>query len=247
MKEINSIIYDLLNDDFVLNKSQADIEKYTEFSHQKVNLLKRWVDSNYTDYGVYDDPDYQWDLVNCYLAISKQSVGKIVKYLSKNVSNYQELSLFDDYNGNGLTTLLFQDFGFKDVSYYNSVDFQVDTLNSICDKYGFNKPKLDKERKNTYDIYVGLECIEHFKKPSDYLNDIMPMVKSGGYLFITFNGFSWTPEKSIGHFWEYETETGEFVSGNKIRKLLYKQLKNNGFTKVDKACWNANPQLFIKN
>jgi len=241
------IIYYLLNDENVLDKTLSGIEKYTLESSQKKNLLDRWNKSNFSDYSVYNDKDYQWDLVNCYLAVSRESILRSVKYLKDNVNNYSELSVFDDYNGNGLTTLLLSSLGFNDISYYNSVDFQIEALNNICEKYSLNKPKLDINRSNQYDVFIGLECIEHFKKPSDYLDSIMHMVKDGGYLFLTFNGFQWTPEFSIGHFYEYETVEGDLVNGTKIRKLLMKQLNDNGFKLVKKACWNANPQLFIKS
>lgn len=246
--QIKNIISQLLNDEKVLKMSLDNIEKYTEDSEQRLYLLKKWNDSNFKDYSIYHDEKYQWECVNCFLAISKSSVNKIARFFkNSNIENWENLSFFDDYNGNGLTTIYLQEkYGIKNISFYNNVDFQVDSINNICEKYNFKKPKRDFTRKNKYDVYIGLESVEHFKNPFDYLDEVMQMINKNGYLIMTFNGLSWTPDICPGHFWEYENKNGDLVSGKVVRKQLYKHLKENGFELIKRACWNQNPQIFKK-
>lgn len=248
IKTLKNIVYEILKDEKILELNKIkDIAKYTEESPIRHTLLEQWNLSNCTDFNVYLNEDYQWDLVNCYTSISSDTIKRALRYLVLNEKNWNNLSYFDDYNGNGLTTLLLQSKGIKDLSYYNNVDFQIKSLNNICDKFGFDKPYHDKDRLKKYDVYFSLECIEHFKKPYEYIDEVIKYINDEGYLIITFNGFNWTPDLSIGHFDTYINDDGKSYSGKQIKKFLYKRLESHGFKLIKSACWNSNPQIFKKN
>jgi len=235
----------LLNDPSINTMTLAGLKHYVYNSPQKAALTLQWAQSNCTDFSVYSHPDYQWDLADCYLQVSENSIGHVLRYLQKNGYNWQELSYFDDWNGNGLTTLDLIAAGCQDVSFYNNVPFQAQSLLSTCQTEGFTTPKQDTTRQNQYDVVLSLQCVEHMIAPLDYVREIMQMTKVGGLLCMSVDGFSWTPNMSIGHFWKYETGVKfQTVNGKTMRKIVKDYLKNNGFDIIKGACWNANPNVF---
>lgn len=235
----------LLNDPSINTMTLKAVKEYVFNSPQKAAVTQQWAQSNCTDFTAYSNPDYQWDLVDCYLSVSEGSIAHVLRYLQLNGHDWQNLSYFDDWNGNGLTTLDLIASGCQDVSFYNNVTFQAQSLLSTCQSEGFITPKQDITRQNQYDVVLSLQCVEHMTAPLDYVRELMQMTKVGGLLCMSVDGFSWTPDESIGHFWEYQTDDKtQFVKGPQMRKMVKEYLKNNGFDIIKGACWNANPNVF---
>ncbi len=242
------LIIKLLNDSSIENLSLKQLNEYIFNSPQKASVTQQWSQSNCTDFTAYSNPDYQWDLVDCFLAVSESSTQHVLRYLQKNGYNWQSLSYFDDWNGNGLTTIDLLAAGCQDISFFNDVSFQAQSLIDMAKDENFVSPKHVTTRQqlleNQYDVVLSLQCVEHFERPLDYVDELMKIVKVGGLLCLSVDGFSWTPNQSIGHFWTYFDKDNKPHTGRQIRPIVKKYLKDNGFELIPKACWNANPHVF---
>jgi hypothetical protein len=145
-------------------------------------LLKRWQDSEYKDFGIYEDADYYKELFICYQVVSKYSSAAIVGWLKKNHEGWEDLSFFDDYNGYGLTTLNMMERGVKKIKFFNDVEWQVNNFRSLLYMSGIQHvPTNDLGRKGKYDVVCSFEVAEHYEEPSVYLEKILSMVNPGGY------------------------------------------------------------------
>ncbi len=242
------LIVDLLNDQSIQNLSLKQLNQYIFNSPQKAAVTQQWAQSNCTDFTAYSNPDYQWDLVDCFLAVSESSTQHVLHYLQKNGYAWESLSYFDDWNGNGLTSMDLLAAGCQDVSFFNDVAFQAQSLIQMAQNEKFVTPKHVQTRsellENQYDVVLSLQCVEHFERPLDYIDELMKIVKSDGLLCLSVDGFGWTPNESIGHFWTYYDKNNLPYTGKEMRKIVKKYLKENGFEMIKGACWNANPNVF---
>lgn len=181
------------------------------------NLINIWIDSEETDYSVYKHPDYPADLYSCWLQYTKNSVRFLYRWLVDNKKRPTKLSIFDDYNGIGLSTLFFVEKGFS-THYYNNIKAQRIALKRTCKLYNIEHPKYNKNREGSYDIVLTFETIEHYKNPEEYLIQLMDMCKK--YLVVTmcFSGYP-----HIGHFSEYIIGNKKYPAkqaGRLIRKRI---------------------------
>lgn len=207
--------------------------------------LKQWIDSNCTDYSVYARPEYLSDLYTVFRVSSSGSIHSMYKYFKNKNIDVTKLSIFDDYNGFGFTTLVTLKNGVTDVNYFNDVKQQSDTFKKLCSEYGFTpiEPTVDRIKIGIYDIYCTFEVIEHFTEPLKYIQEVDKHVKSNGYLVYT-SGFSGDTNMYIGHFREY-TIDGEVLSARKASKKVMDWIKER-YTKVYVG-FNGGPVIFKKN
>lgn len=244
----------LLNDPNIATlKSIKKIREYIFHSPQRKNLINQWLNSNCQDFTVYSHPDYQWDLVDCFLSVSELSIEHVLWYLIHHdyyQHHWQSYSYFDDWNGNGLTTMDLLAKGCLDVSFYNIVNHQTQALLEMAQSEGFITPKhIDDRQKllqQQFDVVFSLQCVEHYDHPLTYIDELIQITKLNGLLCISVDGFNSSPEKSIGHFWEYYDKDEQKHSAVAMRELVKQYIVDNGFEWIRKACWNSNPLVFKK-
>lgn len=228
-------------DPSILNVKKKDIRDKL-LREDSDGLIQRWKDSGMTDYGIYDDPRYLSELFICYDCATKGSIGGLIRHL-ENKKDWQNLTIFEDYNGVGLGTTDLVLAGFKSVDYFNDVEWQAKMSDEVFEFYKIKKPNrlLKRPIRKTYDIVLSLEVAEHILEPMPYLEHICRLVKPGGHLvygscFAGRNIF-------VGHFSEYRID-GQMVAGRKASKVTKDFIKSQ-FDLVYKG-FNGKPEIFQK-
>ena len=207
--------------------------------------LKQWVDSNCTDYSVYSRPEYLSDLYTVFRVSSSGSIHGMFKYFKDKNVDVTKLSIFDDYNGFGFTTLVMLKNGMTDVNYFNDVKQQSDTFKVLCKAWEFPniEPTVDRTKLGMYDIYCTFEVIEHFTEPLKYIEEVDKHIKPGGHLVYTA-GFSGCTNMYIGHLREYIVNN-EILSPNRASHKVMDFIKEY-YQKVYTG-FNGCPVIFKKN
>jgi len=200
-------------------KNYKEIMDFCQLKSSKLNDI--WFNSNKTDYSVYEHNDYIYDMFICYGFYSSAAIRYMIKYFKENISNWKDLTYFDDYNGIGLTTLHLLNEELKSY-YFNDNKIQLNTFKKLCESYKFDIPILDKNKKNIYDVYISLEIIEHYKEPLKYLKEATNRIKDNGYLIYTttFNPLF------LGHHHEYIID-GKIYLPKKTNRIVNSYLREN--------------------
>ena len=138
---------------------------YTRYSYKDILrqmkqkddvLIKRWVESGQTDFTIYQDRDYIADVYICWDMISKTSIKEVVKWMLKGFADPCKLSIFDDYNGLGLTTMYLLQRGFSP-AFFNDCESQQDILKWLCKSYNVLMPRNDTDRSGKYDLVMSFD------------------------------------------------------------------------------------------
>ncbi len=199
-------------------------------------------------YWVYDHPEYNYEAIHCYEK-SKAAVRESIQYFLKNVEGKHTKTLFDGdaskisvldlYNGNGLTTVQFNLNNINAES-FNTCDHQVEYMQAAAQDLLGHKLVNHKELpKKKYDVVATLEVFEHYSEPLKHLEQLISLMKPGGYL-IESSGFNGSSE-NIGHFdsywlWDWK------MSFMKARQLTSKVM-NHYFDKVHVG-FNCCPRIW---
>ena len=216
-------------------------KNFEEIMRDKIkHIFDQWYNSNCTDYNIYNNSDYIYEGLLCYKIWSSIVDGNTINYLIKNGYDLSDLTIFDDYNGLGFTSLDFVNAGFKEVYYHNTCVDQVNIMNKIADHYNIKKPILDINKSGVYDVVFSCECCEHHYNIDTYLDSIVNMVKPGGHLIISVG-----TQASIGHFPEYETSNG-IVKARNLRSYIKIKLDKEGFGKALIRFFNGTGHVFEK-
>lgn len=248
----------LLNDPELLKKSKAHIINEVCLP-KSAELIRIWNDGKHADYSFYNAPEYVYDLLVCYELVSKRSVLGFMNFLkAKKVPKFRELSIFEDYNGVGLSTIDLLLNGFKNVHYYNSDEKQLKYFKELCKLHEVESATRVVERPaGEYDVVISLETAEHFVEPIVYLEGLKQMMRKGSY-FVYGHCFRAKPASGAahsakdkilpddefpGHFSKY-SYNGEQVSDAKMAKVARTWLKEN-FNLVFKG-FNGKPEIFKK-
>ena len=221
-----------------------------------MKLEVQWYDSlelNTPDYSVYGHKDYLSDLWACWVVYSRQYLKAIIKTNSLD-GEKSALSLFQNVNsvldlgcGLGYTTAALNQI-FQCPTYGTNLE---DTIQyAFCEKlatvYDFNIITDTKELKKV-DLVFASEYFEHILEPIEDLKTVLKLQPS--YLIIA-NAFN---AIATGHFNKYIVHSdGSFtdlenrIPNNKIGKLFNKELRDNGYVKIQTKLWNNRPSIWIK-
>ena len=196
IKSINEIMSLCCN-----NKKFMDISKSNIISFLAQNdndLLTIWKESNRTDFSIYKNEKYNLAGVYCYYTQTLRCLGEVLKFIYTN--SLKNLYIFDDYNGIGLSSIYLALQGIN-VSFMNDNENQIQIFNSLCTMHNLLFPFNDLKREKKYDIVLSFEVAEHYKNPANYINELINMINSDGYLIISH---SLHYPEAPGHFLEYE-------------------------------------------
>lgn len=220
----------LFNDkDYLLLSDEECIAKSRPISNA---LIKRWHDSNFTDFSIYQGRDYFHDLIICYYYISKQNVEDMFKFFKTNGISTMNKRFFDDYNGFGFTTTDVRNRGVYYLSYFNDVEVQSEVTQKLFKKCGYSKPRrcIDKvAEKNQYDVVMCFDNVEHSQEPLIYLKEVIDLIKEGGYLAYS-DGFT---KLYAGHFPTYYVGN-RIYNIDEMKPVVLEFLASEGFEIVDK-------------
>lgn len=230
-------------------QSMKQIEIISYLLSKSKTLEEIWKKSNYTDFSIYQHPDYIYDMFVCYHFVSKASITNMLSYFKKNNITYTDFTYLDDYNGVGLTTLhLLNEIKAKNIFFFNNNQEQISTFKKLCEKYKFDFPANEYDScdsSNKYDVVISLETAEHYKEPLEYAKQLVK--KTNKYLIYS-SGFN---KLFPGHFPTY-TIQDEYVLFSKKRevsiktagRIVNKYLKDN-LDLVYKG-WNGKPTIYRK-
>ena len=235
LQQLSSLV---LGDERYLTMKTSELKK--SINEISSGLDKEWIESGHSDFSIYQRKDYLYSVINCYYIDSRHSITKSLKFFKENNIDISNFDIFDDYNGLGFTTLDLIEAGFGTVSYFNDVKHQTDAFEKILDFYDLEHPYLDKNKTGKYDVVYSLEIAEHNQEPDEYMDEIMKMVKPGGWLILgqTFN------PRWLGHFETY-TVNGKTYKARKAGAENWRRVIANGFDLVDIG-FNTKPFFFKK-
>ncbi len=199
--------------------SFSDFRKVADEASAK--LISRWVDSGRTDYSIYEDPEYIYDTLMCYKAISSGAVTGAERYFRAH--NIKKGKALDIYNGAGLTSIQAIQAGF-DCEALNTNPAQVTFMNNssrrILGRDITTHKDLAAIPDESFDTVFSLEVFEHFKSPVDHVKETLRVLKTGGYLV---EGTGFTDPELLGHFDVYEinsAEIGNRAAGKYVQRLI---------------------------
>lgn len=221
LKDTSSLIFPELS-----GKSNSELFDY--FQIQSDLLKQKWNDSNQTDFSIYKDPEYISEGFISFYKVSTMSIGKLKLWIKQHNINPVEHTLFEIYNGIGITTLHLVNLGFN-VEFFNDNEDQLRVMETLFNYYQLPMPKNNpnwKEKK--YDFVVSLEVIEHFKEPLIIAQDLVNCINDGGY-YVEATGFG--DSSYPGHFKEYIVDN-ELVDGRKAANKVATLLRQNNLKKI---------------
>lgn len=187
-------------------------------------LKKKWIDSGFSDYSIYKDPLYLYELIKCYFNRSRPAVNWTKKKLPK------LKSILDYYNGNGLTTIqismLWPD---SDVFYFNDVANQEKWMMEYCARFRYPTDKIKCDDGRNFDAIFLFEVFEHSPEPQDFFIEFIHR-RITKYLVYSAPFGNMAP----GHFFNYDGIEGKKYSNHfkKFLKSLGYELKYTGFNQV---------------
>jgi len=196
-------------------------------------LYSQWY-STRNPHWLYNHPEYFWEGLACSWEVSAPRSGTNVarelyephtnKYINShphlNIKYIEPIDIFNlEWNifdwgaGVGLTTLVLSQNFPKSKVYYagtpcsSEVKFFKEAINYLTLKgLDFSNVIIieDLDDLPELDLLVGIEIVEHFDKPMNFLSPILEKIKVGG-LFA--HSSYWNSEKkmpTLGHFLEYD-------------------------------------------
>lgn len=230
-------------------KSISDKTKDRPIEYQ--GLIDKWIDSDCTDFSVYDDDLYALDGWACWALYSRRYLRDINKSLDNGkfpVKREDIKKIIDVGCGISMATVgLTKVFpGATVVGTNIEGTGQIEYARSISeDMEDVTFTGEDELEPTSYDLLFASEYFEHFKEPIEHLKFLLE--KCDPKVMVIQNTFN-QPE-AVGHFPSYSIkgEDDEFKeeNGRTTSRLFNKYLKDNGYER-HKLYWNDSPSVFVK-
>lgn len=203
-------------------------------------LRKQWLDSNRTDYSIYKDPEYVYEGLICFSAVSQPSITNLERYTR--VVGLPKGNLLDIYNGIGLTSIYAALVGFTPTA-VNDNPAQVDFMQKSALRHlGYEIPvieSLSEVPTASFDYVVSLEVLEHFTEPLKHLDETLSKVRAPNGIFVESTGF--VDCNLPGHFEFYRIDA-EVISHRQMSKPIKVALNKNFFEEA--SCVNRKPRIW---
>ena len=218
-----------------LNMTKAALEK--ELRPVSTKLIEKWnarKDDN--DCSIYFGKGYFVETILCWTMLTLNSYNGMKRFMKANKESLDSMTIFDDYNGCGITTIKMVQDGYKSVKYFNDTDYQVAAMNEYCDSINMKMPKHAECGKGRYDIVCSFEVLEHCKNPMPRVKQYIKMANK--YLIIStgFGNHSWA-----GHFETYSIKGVERTARDTKKAIL--SLIDKEFDLVHRG-FNEKPMIY---
>lgn len=209
---------------------------------QTDSLLEDWKASLPDgDMSLYDDPRYLRELFVSYLFASRESIRVTCRWWEVTNEPWRDFTVFEDFNGVGLTTLDLMSRGLKSITVRGANDTQWDACNSILGREGYLANRVKEiPVGHKFDAVFSLEIIEHFRDFDEYMHSITDLVKPGGYLILA-KCFS-KSAMYTGHFNDYRDGDRVLTISQSIKKLNH-HLSHSGFELLHRG-YNSKPLIY---
>lgn len=208
----------LTNDNSWMDKNYNTIIE--ELGKKAISLVDVWRNrKNDFDFTVYNMQEYSFDTILCWIVYTKKILGEAFRFFRKNNIDVSDLTIFDDFNGAGISSLYMQFEGFKDVYFYNSVNHEINLMYNYCEENNITPPIKVEELGGKYDVVCCFEVMEHEKEPMKRLEKLLDMTNEYFIYSATFGNPTW-----IGHYSSY-IHNGVDVTPRKMSKLLNDRIK----------------------
>ena len=227
--------------------SKEDRPKYRD----EIWLEKHWYDSlksGTPDYGVYADPYYFTDMINCFNLYSRNYVlmmNKVGRLMSESILDMVPFggTLIDMGCGIGLASMLLKDIRPDLEIYATNIEDTDQWRYMVANAEDMGAINLISEQYPEYpqaDIIFASEYFEHILNADEHLVELIEKAKPK--MLVCANAFN---ARSTGHFDEYIYE-GKKVANKEMPKLFKKRMIQLGYEQVKTGFFNNRPQLFIK-
>lgn len=199
-------------------------------------LVDEWYKSRNPEW-LYSHPEYFWEGLACsfetsapFVAVNLVKEFKYPRYDRHDVIDPLTLNwnIFDWGAGVGLTTLIFAKSFPQSTIYYNEINAdQVALFKWLLAKSNLTNVKIvdNLSELPTLDMLIGIEIVEHFQQPMQYLRPLLHKVKVGGLFAHSSYWESETKMPTLGHFRTYDFD-GDIRHVSKNRDIY------NGFRKA---------------
>lgn len=235
LPSLNILTSIIENDKSYLSLSSSEIVNKLILINDR--LKEQWYKSNFTDFSIYQSSEYSMAGIYCYWSRSKGPMSDTIKWL-KTIPNCDNLKIFDDYNGVGISTLNLIQNGFNNVSYMNDNECQLNAFKRLLNHYNISEPYNDITRSGKYDIVISYEIAEHFQNPEKYLNGLIDMLNPNGTLIISY---SFNYPDAAGHFTEYMI-LGKNRCNKTSTRYVSKLIKSR--CELVRRGWNGTPNYY---
>jgi len=123
----------------------------------------RWIKSDYSDFGIYSEPDYLFDMAHCYFRFTRGSISSVKKQLP------DLSSILDFYNGIGLSTIqtkqLWPD---SEIGFFNDVKIQKKWMFGYLKRFRMKAGGIFEDDGRSYEAVFLFEVLEHMEEPEDF-------------------------------------------------------------------------------
>lgn len=210
-------------------------------------LLAKWLNSNRTDFSVYDDLHYVLDSWTSWALYSSRALHLINKRASDKKEVYlldflSRTSALDLGAGHGYSTVAMSEI----LPNATVTATQLEGTHQIefARKLFESKPRLaiqtEKDPYQKTDIIFASEYFEHFDRPIHHLDEIM--AADPDYL-VTGNTF--TVPDAVGHFEKFYNRDEVEMTGKEMGGHFARQVRKMGYKNQVIRFWNTTPCFWI--
>lgn len=210
-------------------------------------LLKRWLDSERTDFSVYDDPYYILDSWTSWALYSSRALHLINKRAADKKEVYlldflSKTSALDLGAGHGYSTVAMSEI----LPNATITATQLEGTHQIefARKLFEDKPRLaiqtEKDPYKKTDIVFASEYFEHFDRPIHHLDEVM--VSDPDYI-VTGNTF--TVPDAVGHFEKFYNRDDVEMNGREMSIHFAREVRKMGYNNKVIRFWNTSPCFWV--
>lgn len=114
------------------------------------------------------------------------------------------------------------------IKHFSLINLEINYLQADCNE---KLPFIN----NFFDYIIAGEIIEHLENPQEFINEILRVLKAGGYFVFSTPDSEMFKQKSVGgkwHLWSFEEEDFKKLLDNKGELLIEKEQQKQVITLI---------------